>query len=286
MTTEQPAAPCSTPPDPNERMPLLRAVGRAVVRLLPRNELLFRLARRIVDRHNADNDFDMQTNGELWFARTLVPRSRVIFDVGANQGDWAVIAHQLNPQAHIHCFEPSPVTFRLLERNAALPNLTLNRFGLSDKHEERDLWIYDDGSGANSLYHRVGTIGVQTRTESVAMRSLDAYCSDHAIDRIDFMKIDVEGHEVSVFRGGERMFRESRVAAVQFEYNDTYIDARTQLKDIWEFFRGLGRDYQFYKIYPTELRHVPEYTQRYESFRYSNWAVLHKETASSLKLPV
>lgn len=284
MTT--PDASRSTPPiDPNERMPLLRAVGRALVRLLPRNEIVFRIARKIVDRYNADMDFDMRTNGELWFARTMVPRSRVVFDVGANQGDWAALAHQLNPSARIHCFEPSPVTFRMLEKNASLPNVTLNPFGLSDRHEERDLWIYDDGSGANSLYHRVGTIGTQTRTETVAMRSLDTYCSEQGIDRIDCMKVDVEGHEVSVFRGGERMFREARVAAVQFEYNDTYIDARTQLKDIWEFFREVAPDYRFYKLYPTELRYVPEYTQRYETFRYSNWAILHKDTAASLGVP-
>jgi len=270
-----------TPVDPNERMPLLRAVGRAVVRMLPRNEILFRVARKIVDRHNADNDFDMRTNGELWLSKMMLPDSSIVFDVGANQGEWTSVANAINPRARIHCFEPSAGTFRMLERNVSLPNVVLNEFALGEREEESTLWLYAEGAGSNALYHRVGTIGEQQSTERVRVRRLDDYCIEGAIDTIDFLKIDVEGHELSVFRGAERMFRESRIRAVQFEYNDTYIDARTQLKDIWQFISDLTGDYAFYKIYPRELRHIPRYSQRYETFRYSNWAILRRDVADS-----
>lgn len=269
------------PVDPNERMPLLRAVGRAVVRMIPRNELLFRIARKIVDRHNADNDFDMRTNGELWMCRRMLPNARVVFDVGANQGGWAAIAHDINPQARIHCFEPSAKTFRMLEQNTSLPNVVLNPFGLGEREETGTLWVYGDGALSNALYHRVGTIGEQQGTETVRIRRLDDYCSENAIDAIDFLKIDVEGHELSVFRGAERMFRESRIGIVQFEYNDTFIDSRTQLKDLWQFIGEIGGDYAFYKIYPHELRHIPRYSQQYETFRYSNWALLRRDVAAA-----
>jgi FkbM family methyltransferase len=269
-------------PDPNLRMPLLRAVARAAVRLLPRNELLFRLARKIVDRHNSDNDFDYRTNGELWLARTALPRAGVVFDVGANQGDWTVLAHAINPQAVIHAFELSAPTFKTLSQRATLPNVVLNPFGLGEREEERTLWVFSEGAVSNSLYRRVGTLSEQQSSESVRVRTLDAYCADRGIEAVDFLKIDVEGHEVSVFRGAERMFREGRIGCAQFEYNDTYIDARMQLKDIWEFMGQTAAEYGFYKIYPRELRPIPEYKQQYETFRYSNWAVLRRDVATAM----
>jgi FkbM family methyltransferase len=269
----------------DERMPALRAVARALVRRLPIGELLFRTARKIVDRYNGDGDFDMRTNGELWLLRALLPGARTVLDVGAHHGAWALAAHAVNPDAHIHCFEPSARTFRLLERQAARPNLVLNPFGLSDRDDERVLWVYAEGSEANSLYRRVGTLGEQRDVETVRMRTLDGYCAERGLDSVDLAKVDVEGHELAVFRGAERMLRRSRVGAVQFEYNDTYIDARTQLRDVWQFVAGVSADYAFYKLYPRELRHVPAYTQRHETFRYSNWVVLRRDVAASLGGP-
>jgi FkbM family methyltransferase len=269
------------PVDPDERHPLLRAFGRALVRALPRSELMFRIARKIVDRHNAENDFDMRTNGELWMCRQMLPGARVVFDVGANQGGWAAVAHEINPQARIHCFEPSAKTFRMLEQNVSLPNVVLNHFGLGDREETGTLWVYSDGALSNALYHRVGTIGEQQGTESVRIRTLDNYCSDEGIEAIDFLKVDVEGHELAVFRGAERMFREGRIGIVQFEYNDTFIDSRTQLKDLWQFIGEVNANYAFYKIYPSELRHIPQYSQQYETFRYSNWALLRRDVAAA-----
>src|SRR5688572_4483821 len=199
--------------DPNERMPLLRAVGRAFVRILPRNELLFRVARKIVDRYNGDNDFDYRTNGEMWLARTMLPHARVVFDVGANQGDWAILAHAVNPKAVIHCFEPSAITYGLLAQRAAFA--TVNDFGLGDRDAELTLWVFSEGAVSNSLYNRVGTLAAPQGTETVRVQTLDGYCAARGIESIDFLKIDVEGHELAVFRGAQRMFREGRIGAVQ-----------------------------------------------------------------------
>jgi FkbM family methyltransferase len=263
--------------DPDEAMPVLRAIGRAVVRAMPRNELLFRIARKIVDRHNGDNDFDYRTNGELWFAKTVLPRARVVFDVGANRGDWTLLAHELNRDACIHSFEPSGPTFAILEQRASLPNVILNPFGLGQREEEVTMWVFAEGALSNSLYQRVGTMSEQQSTETVRIATLDGYCRQHGIDSIDLLKIDVEGHEISVLKGGERMFRESRVSCVQFEYNDTFIDSRTQLKDVFAFFGQTAPDYDLYKLFPHELRHVPEYRQQHETYRYSNWVALRRD---------
>lgn len=270
----------------DERWPLVRAVGRAAVRLLPvQNPLLFRFARKIVDRHNGDNDFAMETNGELMLARLLMPRARTVFDVGANQGEWALAMRHLNRAASIHAFEPSRETFRLLQKNTEGSGLILNEFGLGEKDEELKLWTFGTGALSNSLYRRVGTIAEPTGEESVELRTLDGYCAENRVDSIDFLKIDVEGHEVSVLRGASRMLREGRIAAIQFEYGGTYLDARTQLKDVFEVVAALSDRYSFYKLYPNRLQPVPRYTQSWETFLYSNWAVLRRDVAEMLDVP-
>lgn len=270
----------------DERWPFIRAIGRAAVKLLPvRNRMLFRLARRIVDRHNGDNDFSMQTNGELMLASLLMPRSRYVFDVGANQGDWALAMRRLNREAAIHAFEPSRDTFGLLSRNVNGAGLVLNEFGLGEKDEELKLWIFGTGALSNSLYRRVGALAEPTSEESVQLRTLDGYCAENRIEEIDFLKIDVEGHEVSVLRGSRRMLGEGRIAAIQFEYGGTYLDARTQLKDVFETVESLSDRYRFYKIFPAHLQLVPRYSQSWETFLYSNWAILRHDVAEAL-MPV
>jgi len=83
---------------------------------------------------------------------------------------------------------------------------------------------------------------------------------------IDFLKVDVEGHELEVFKGATGMLSQSRIGHIQFEYGGCNIDARVLLKDLFDFFTP----YRYASInYPNDLRHVPRYDQRLENFSIS-----------------
>ena len=108
------------------------ALANFVVSLLPvRSDLLYRFCRKIVNRHDGDNDGDMHTNGELTLMRRHLPSAGVVFDVGANVGEWTAVAVGINPRASYHCFEPSPATFAVLAKRGFPANVRLNNFGLS-----------------------------------------------------------------------------------------------------------------------------------------------------------
>jgi FkbM family methyltransferase len=242
---------------------------------IPRSHLLYRLAQRYVDLWNGDQNVDMLTNGEQRVMQAFIPSSKVVFDVGANKGDWAKEALRLNPDIELHCFEPTSAAFALLEGELRKVggSVHLNRVGLSSAPGETEAFLFGEGQGDNSLYLRKG-LGynaghVQTKVEHVALDSLDAYCERLSVARIDFMKIDVEGHELAVLRGGSSLFKEHRIGLVQFEYGGTYVDSRALLLDCFEFLTERG--YLLYKIFPGVLRSVPSYDERLESFRYSNW---------------
>jgi FkbM family methyltransferase len=261
-------------------MNILSAIGNAIVALLPaRNETIFRFCRKIVNRYTGDNNCDMRVNGERRLLRQALGAGAVVFDVGANIGDWTAEALALRPDASVHCFEPSPTTFVMLEGRKLPGNVVLNNIGLGAERGRMDLFVFADGLGANSLYDRLGTDARAQRRETVDITTLDDYCGERGIEKIDFLKIDAEGHDFAILRGARRLLSEGRITVTQFEYGGANIDARVLLKDIWHYIEEINSDYMIYKLFPTFLQHVPEYRQTLETFQYSNWVIMSAATA-------
>jgi hypothetical protein len=159
--------------------------------------------------------------------------------------------------------------------------VTRNPFGLSSTQGERPLFIFRSAPGLHSLYQRRGLEdgwGLKTplETETVMLDTLENYCAQRQIGRIDFLKIDVEGHELEVFKGGRSLFAENRVGMIQFEYGGCNIDSKVLLKDIFEFFSGMN--YNVYKIFPDRLKRFRRYDQRLENFKYQNWILISQQS--------
>ena len=119
-----------------------RRFKRAVRRLsycVPRTRLLYRVCKLYVDNSLGDNNADMQINGEVRFLRCTLAaidgRSRklVVFDVGANRGQWCREVLAACPQAQIHCFEPAADTWQTLWQQGFPPNVVCNRLGLGPR---------------------------------------------------------------------------------------------------------------------------------------------------------
>jgi FkbM family methyltransferase len=226
-----------------------------------------------VELHDGVNNDDMATNGELRLLRILAPRCRIAFDVGARVGDWSALARGFNPGLEIHCFEPSRPSFERLAARALGPGVIFNNVGLSSRSGPAALQIFGAASGMNSLHRRDGLddrgIAAQQACETVALCTLDEYCAERGIDAIDLLKVDVEGHEIEVLRGGSTLLAAGRVRFVQLEYGGCNIDARVLLKDLFEL--ASSWPYDWYKVLPGGLQPVAGYSQRFENFQYSNW---------------
>lgn len=240
------------------------------------SNLLYRFCRRYVNRVQGENNEDMKTNGEVRWLREVLPHCKTILDVGANIGEWTELAMQINPALDIHCFEPSDSTCQLLAARAKIltGRIKINQVGLGAIAEERSLHIFSVGAGSNSLYHREGLRNTQTDIESVTLMTLDGYCQQQNIHHVDLVKIDVEGHELDVFKGSYEMLSAGKIDRIQFEYGGTFIDARVLLKDIFALLLPLG--YRLSKLYPDGARPVERYEQRLENFQYQNWVAIRK----------
>jgi FkbM family methyltransferase len=248
-------------------------VKRLFYSLVPLNTSIYHLCRRYVDFYRGENNDDISTNGELRLMQQVLPQCHVVFDVGAHIGEWTSLALGINPRLSIHSFEPSEVTYERLVGRSFPASVVCNNFGLSSKAEERVLYLFEEGAGINSLYRRQGLesfgLTTQRHEETVALDTLDHYCQSWDIEGIDYLKLDVEGHELEVFKGASKMLEDERIRIIQFEYGGANIDARVFLKDMVGFLSEFG--YAFHKIYPRRLEKIEHYDQTLENFQYQNW---------------
>lgn len=246
--------------------------------MVPEMKWLYRLCRTYVDRFNGENNINIHTNGEELLMRLRLPQARTVFDVGANVGDWAALALEINPQLLLHCFEPVESTFASLAARKFPPQVTRNRFACGAAPGSATIYQFGAVSEMSSLYARSGLeyVGVAPARagEVVSIDSIDAYCMRLGVAEIDYLKIDVEGHELQVLQGANRMLTAGKVKAIQFEYGGVYIDSRTLLKDVWEYIVQANQRYCFYKLHSGGPRHESGYSQALENFQYQNWVAV------------
>lgn len=115
----------------------------------------------------------------------------IVFDVGANQGQYSSLLSRSLPnnvEYEVHCFEPSPDAFHLLEEKELDKRFQLNNFGLSRERGMATLFSDKSASGLASLTHRqldhfeIEHGAIQTQ---VQIETLDEYCGSNRIGKID-----------------------------------------------------------------------------------------------------
>lgn len=249
---------------------------KSILQKVSSNYYFYKIAKKIVSYHNNDNNADIATNGEGNFLEKHIKEFDIIFDVGANIGDWSAVANKLNGDAKIYAFEPFKGSFDVLKnRKFTNGNVYSNLSALSDKVGDFELFYNKNQSSLNSFYKRDIDNCDFTDKVIVEVNTVDNFCLTHGIESIDFLKIDVEGNEFKTILGAEKMVTGQKIKTIQFEYGGTYIGSRTLLKDIFNFFKD--KNYSIYKIYSNNIRKIEKYNEELETFQYSNFlAILNK----------
>jgi FkbM family methyltransferase len=185
--------------------------------------------------------------------RSFSMRAPVMIDVGANIGCHTLLMSQWAKS--VLAIEPSPFVFERLQGNMALngvDNVTLVNAALSDSDGAAMLFTPPKSfpnQGTASLHKRDLTtedVGI-----SVQAMTLDTLLRDYKIFHVDLIKIDVEGHEFDVLRGGEWTLREMRPCLV-FEFDpECWKGAGHTFEACAEFLGRFG--YRLYGIKPSGM---------------------------------
>jgi len=201
----------------------------------------------------------LTSTGELQAARYVArklsgTRRPVIFDVGANIGDFSEFCCETFGDCEVHAFEPSLATYEMLTNNLkrAKVDAQTHYLGFSDEEREAPLYSSEPGSTIASLHELQRPIRPfrDELTEVVKLTTIDAFCHEQGIERIDYLKLDIEGHEYYALRGANRMLAARLIRFIQFEFGDNNVSSRTYLDD---FERLLGESYRIYRIVPGGL---------------------------------
>lgn len=229
---------------------------------------------RFMQCYENDANYDFETNGERFVLQALARHDfRTIFDVGANVGDWARIAHSLFPNATIHSFEILEPTYQALCSNTrGLTRIRANACGLLDREGEIALNAFEGVSTITTITDYPHEFARKTASGRVITG--DGYVREHGIERIDFLKLDVEGAENLALAGLEQTIGAGKVSVVQFEYGQVSILTKFLLRDFYAFFERHG--YRLGKIYPDYIEFRP-YEFRHEDFRGSNYLAIRED---------
>jgi len=150
--------------------------------------------------------------------RAGLPPARLVLDVGAHCGETCRSLLQLFPETHIHAFEPVRENFnRLAEATRNEPNVHCHPLALGSDPGSCEILLQPD-SQTHSLRHQCpdgGQAGV--RSERIEVSTLDEFALREHLGTIDLLKIDTEGFELEVLRGGKKLLAEGRVRAILLE---------------------------------------------------------------------
>lgn len=199
-------------------------------------KLSWRLGRKLYTWARGDVLNDPSSNGEYWLlgqVRKACPNQQVLFDVGANKGDWSAYALALPNVAEgikIHAFEPSVATHsQLAARFAKIPAVTVHAYALSDHEGESRFYSKEDGAGTDSLSPISGST-----VEVARLITIDGFLRQSGVESVSMVKIDTEGFDLLVLRGAEQALREGRIGIVQFEYNWRWLVNHACLRDVFD----------------------------------------------------
>jgi FkbM family methyltransferase len=163
----------------------------------------------------------------------------VVFDAGANRGQTAKEIRRWLPRVDLHCFEPVPETFQQLRAN--VEDAMLHPYGLASRVGTHRM----DVSGNDLVSRVLKDSSVEDDPSSVIeveLSTVDAEMEKHGLDRLHVLKVDVEGHEISVLEGADRALSEGRIDLILLEvrFGSSGGPWQTPLEDILEHLEPRG----------------------------------------------
>jgi FkbM family methyltransferase len=187
---------------------------------------------------------------EMGFVKRLLRRAMTVVDVGAHHGLYTLLASKrVKWDGCVVAIEPSPRECARLEKHLRInrcSNVVLARCAVGEAPGETDLYVVDGiHDWCNSL--RPPSVEASRSTVRVPVRRLDDILSDLKLSQVDFIKLDVEGAELSALYGAMKLLRGDSRPAMLVEVQDV----RTQCwgyaaREILQFL--IRMDYQWFVI--------------------------------------
>jgi FkbM family methyltransferase len=177
--------------------------------------------------------------------------SSIVLDIGANIGVMTRLFAARVPNGRVYAFEPSPSTFKLLSKNCAqLTNIACIQSAIGAESGT----VGFDEHKASALRHIVPSQSDDKATIKVRVSTLDEWVRATGLQRVDFVKIDIEGFEEELLEGAHATLTRFSPFLL-FEYLPAFALARSRFKGrmLFRMLKKLG--YEVYRLDAQGCRH-------------------------------
>lgn len=205
------------------------------MKLIERLKLLSR-----ANKYKNKND-----KGGIAYLISSVKQGQTVLDIGAHKAGYLYfLLKQVGKQGKVYAFEPQSNLYNYLTKIKRLfewDNVVVEHKAISDKAGTVTLYIpvneVSKGSSPGATIVENQAHQSSDLTETVEAITLDAYCKQHQI-KPSFLKIDVEGNELSVFRGGIETIKEFKPSII-VEIEARHV-GQDQVLATFKFLESLG----------------------------------------------
>lgn len=271
---------------------LRQSFASTIARILAKSFYISQLARLVVKLYDNDGNTHIRDNGELLLLKYLVKLSNnqsVVFDIGANIGDYSIELIQAGLRGKLILIDPLAKNLNIASKK--INNIDYKDFktiecAVSNTTGKQIFYTNTDESmsGHDSLYD-MKKIGYSDKTISieVQVKKLDEILLELNVSDVHFIKMDVEGNEFNVLSGAKNALDNGVIKFIQFEFGNASKSARVFLYDLVSLLES--KQYKIYVVKPKGLLPL-EYTP-FTEMRYSmiNFLAVEKNSVEKI-LPI
>ena len=141
----------------------------------------------------------------------LIENGDIVFDIGANYGWYSLNIAKKYPDVKIYAFEPIKQTFDIFSENIKIndiKNISVFNVGIGKENTVAQFNFNKDQSGATSMVNILERDNVEQI--KCPIRTLDSFVQEEKVDRVDFIKCDIEGAELWALQGGKNVLEQYR----------------------------------------------------------------------------
>jgi FkbM family methyltransferase len=173
--------------------------------------------------------------------KKLLKKNDVIFDIGANNGYTSLaFSQEIGENGKIFSFEPDNINYNRAKKNIELnnvKNINLLKFGIGSKTEKLKLFNIDE---YNLGMNRILKDESNSKYQEIEVISIDDFINSNSIDKINLIKIDVEGFEKEVLLGAINTINHFK-PIIFIEINNEYLkEQNTSAFEIYHFLKSLN----------------------------------------------
>lgn len=215
-------------------------------------------------------------------------RAAVVFDCGANLGDYsAVVLHEAQRAGRdvaLQLFEPSLETARQLQARMAPHGdvVAVHVLAVAEVSGPQSIYFAWPGAGGTSLSPATswiqGTGSFASSSAQIDAVSLDDFCEREGIAHIDLLKLDIEGAELLALQGADRLIAQGAISVVQFELGAAALPFGASLYQFWTRYT---EQFEFFLVLAHGLKRIDTYSPDLECFYAASTFVMRRRDSRS-----